>query len=70
LGFLDDARNDDEIESGASWRGHESSEGPGDDEVTSKGGRVQQLNGKREYARSSMDEEQVRRSDNEQARER
>jgi hypothetical protein len=30
LGFLDDARNDDEIESGASWRGHESSEGEGD----------------------------------------
>ena len=70
LGFLDDARNDDEIECGASWRGHESCEGSGDDEVTSKGGWVQQLDGKREHARSPMDEERVRHSDNEQARER
>jgi hypothetical protein len=70
LGFLDDARNNDEIDSGASWRGHESSEGSGDDEVTSKGGRVQQLDGKHEHARSLMDEERVRRSDNEQAHKR
>jgi hypothetical protein len=49
LGFLDDARNDDEIDSGASWRGHESSEGSGDNEVTSKGGQVQQLDDKREH---------------------
>jgi hypothetical protein len=43
LGFLDDARNDDEIESGASWRGgvEQVSASSGDDEVMSKGGRVQ-----------------------------
>jgi hypothetical protein len=50
LGFLDDAQNDDEIEFNASWRGHESSEGSSDDEVTSKGGRVQHLDGKHEHA--------------------
>jgi hypothetical protein len=52
LGFLDDARNDDEIESGASWRGvvEQVSASSGDDEVTSKGGRFQQLDVKREHA--------------------
>jgi hypothetical protein len=42
LGFPDDTRNDDEIESRASWRGvvEQASASSGDDEVTSKGGRV------------------------------
>jgi hypothetical protein len=65
-------RNDDEIEFGASWWGgvEQVSASYGDDEVTSKGGRVQQLDDKREHVWNPMDEERVRRSDNEQARER